>query len=129
MFFNNPSPTLSSPAPLCTPSSLKLEAREASGFVSGGAAAPHSPRESRSESSTLRREREEQRRILADTQSAAMDLRFRLEHSERDWLREKAELLERFDVERREWENQLKDMQRKLEEVRCYKTLFNLEYC
>uniref|UniRef100_A0A3Q0SMR3 SOGA 1/2-like coiled-coil domain-containing protein n=1 Tax=Amphilophus citrinellus TaxID=61819 RepID=A0A3Q0SMR3_AMPCI len=48
-----------------------------------------------------------------------MDLRSRLEHSERDWLREKAELLERFDVERREWENQLKDMQKKIEEVRC----------
>uniref|UniRef100_A0A3Q3BGI3 SOGA 1/2-like coiled-coil domain-containing protein n=1 Tax=Kryptolebias marmoratus TaxID=37003 RepID=A0A3Q3BGI3_KRYMA len=48
-----------------------------------------------------------------------MDLRCRLEHTERDWLREKAELLERFDVERREWENQLKDMQRKIEELCC----------
>uniref|UniRef100_A0A3B4UG59 SOGA 1/2-like coiled-coil domain-containing protein n=1 Tax=Seriola dumerili TaxID=41447 RepID=A0A3B4UG59_SERDU len=48
-----------------------------------------------------------------------MDLRYRLEHNERDWLKEKAELLERFDVERREWESQLKDMQRKIEEVRC----------
>ncbi|XP_013858822.1 uncharacterized protein LOC106514215 isoform X2 [Austrofundulus limnaeus] len=105
----------------------QLEAREATGFASGGAqsaagfgpAASRSPRESKSETPTLRREREEQRRILADTQSAAMDLRCRLEHSERDWLREKAELLERFDVERREWENQLKDMQRKIEELCC----------
>lgn len=48
-----------------------------------------------------------------------MDLRCRLDHNERDWLREKAELLERFDVERREWECQLKDMQKKIEEVRC----------
>ncbi|CAI5663065.1 unnamed protein product [Oreochromis niloticus] len=48
-----------------------------------------------------------------------MDLRSRLEHSERDWLREKAELLERFDVERREWESQLKDMQKKIEELYC----------
>uniref|UniRef100_A0A3Q4H0T2 MTCL family member 3a n=1 Tax=Neolamprologus brichardi TaxID=32507 RepID=A0A3Q4H0T2_NEOBR len=48
-----------------------------------------------------------------------MDLRSRLEHSEKDWLREKTELLERFDVERREWESQLKDMQKKIEEVRC----------
>uniref|UniRef100_A0A3P9PAM0 MTCL family member 3a n=1 Tax=Poecilia reticulata TaxID=8081 RepID=A0A3P9PAM0_POERE len=47
-----------------------------------------------------------------------MDLRCRLDHNERDWLREKAELLERFDVERREWECQLKDMQKKIEEVR-----------
>uniref|UniRef100_A0A3B4G0F8 Protein SOGA3-like n=1 Tax=Pundamilia nyererei TaxID=303518 RepID=A0A3B4G0F8_9CICH len=48
-----------------------------------------------------------------------MDLRSRVEHSERDWLREKAELLERFDVERREWESQLKDMQKKIEELYC----------
>lgn len=68
---------------------------------------------------TTCRERKEQQRILADTYSTAMDLRSRVEHSERDWLREKAELLERFDVERREWESQLKDMQKKIEEVRC----------
>ncbi|XP_041798572.1 protein SOGA3a isoform X2 [Chelmon rostratus] len=48
-----------------------------------------------------------------------MDLRCRLEHNERDWSREKAELLERFDVERREWESQLKDMQKKIEELYC----------
>ncbi|XP_059195291.1 protein SOGA3a [Centropristis striata] len=48
-----------------------------------------------------------------------MDLRCRLEHNERDWLREKAELLERFDMERREWESQLKDMQKKIEELYC----------
>ncbi|KAM8869310.1 uncharacterized protein KIAA0408-like isoform 2-T2 [Spinachia spinachia] len=48
-----------------------------------------------------------------------MDLRCRIEHNERDWSREKAELLDRFDVERREWECQLKDMQRKIEELYC----------
>lgn len=96
-------------------------------MVSGGvqsAAGPGSvvlpsTEEQRRETPSLRWEREEQRRILADTHSTAMDLRYRLEHNERDWLREKAELLERFDVERREWESQLKDMQRKIEEVRC----------
>lgn len=66
---------------------------------------------------TVRREREEERRLLADTHTAAMDLRCRLEHSERDWVREKNELLERFDVERKEWESQLRDMQHKIEEV------------
>lgn len=80
--------------------------------------ASRSAREQQGETSTLRREREEQRRLLEDTHSTAMDLRCRLEHNERDWLREKAELLERFDMERREWECQLKDMQRKIEEVR-----------
>lgn len=105
----------------------QLEAREAAGLMRGGvqsAAGPGSsasrcPREQHGETPTLRREREEQQRILADTYSTAMDLRSRLEHSERDWLREKAELLERFDVERREWENQLKDMQKKIEELYC----------
>ncbi|XP_066558263.1 uncharacterized protein KIAA0408 isoform X1 [Amia ocellicauda] len=66
---------------------------------------------------TLKREREEQKRLLADTHTAAMDLRKQLEHSERGWVREKVELLERFDSERKEWESQLKDMQMKIEEL------------
>ncbi|XP_027005632.1 protein SOGA3a isoform X2 [Tachysurus fulvidraco] len=66
---------------------------------------------------TIKREREEERRLLADTHTAAMDLRCRLEHSERDWAREKSELLERFDLERKEWESQLRDMQHKIEEL------------
>lgn len=66
---------------------------------------------------TLKREREEQKRLLADTHSAAMDLRCRLENSEKGWVKEKSELLERFDSERKEWENQLMDMQQKIEEV------------
>ncbi|XP_061573901.1 protein SOGA3a [Cololabis saira] len=105
----------------------QLEGRKATGLLSVGiqsapgvgSVALRSPRELHGETSTLRREREEQRRILAETHSTAMDLRCRLEHSERDWLKEKAELLERFDVERREWESQLKDMQRKIEELYC----------
>ncbi|XP_069393020.1 uncharacterized protein KIAA0408-like isoform X2 [Paralichthys olivaceus] len=106
---------------------VQLEAREGTGSVSGGvqSAAGPGPVASRTtqgqqgETPTLRREREEQRRLLADTHSTAMDLRCRLEHNERDWSREKTELLERFDVERREWESQLKDMQRKIEELYC----------
>lgn len=66
---------------------------------------------------TLKRERAEQKRLLADTHSAAMDLRCRLESSERGWVKEKSELLERFETERKQWENQLMDMQRKIEEV------------
>ncbi|XP_039603759.1 uncharacterized protein KIAA0408-like isoform X1 [Polypterus senegalus] len=66
---------------------------------------------------TFKREREEQKRLLADTHTAAMDLRKQLENNERGWLREKGELLERFDLERKEWEGQLKDMQRKIEEL------------
>ncbi|XP_052003737.1 uncharacterized protein KIAA0408-like isoform X2 [Xyrauchen texanus] len=66
---------------------------------------------------TLKREREEQKRLLADTHSAAMDLRCRLDNSERGWVKDKSELLEHFDSERKEWENQLMDMQRKIEEL------------
>ncbi|KAJ8290888.1 hypothetical protein GJAV_G00018860 [Gymnothorax javanicus] len=66
---------------------------------------------------TLRKEQEVQRRLLADTHTVAMDLRCRLEHSERGWVREKSELLERFDTERKEWESQLRDMQRKIDEL------------
>uniref|UniRef100_A0AAZ3RZR0 SOGA 1/2-like coiled-coil domain-containing protein n=1 Tax=Oncorhynchus tshawytscha TaxID=74940 RepID=A0AAZ3RZR0_ONCTS len=47
-----------------------------------------------------------------------MDLRCRLELSEKGWVREKSELMERFNSERKEWESQLGDMQRKIEEVR-----------
>ncbi|XP_076592974.1 uncharacterized protein LOC143324419 isoform X2 [Chaetodon auriga] len=105
----------------------QLEARESAGLIGGGvqsAAGPGSVASrgapvQHNETSMLRREREEQRRLLADTHSTAMDLRCRLEHNERDWSREKAELLERFDVERREWESQLKDMQKKIEELYC----------
>lgn len=95
----------------------QLEARDGARLLSVGlqtAAALHQKRPDESP----RWEREEQRRLLSESQSA-MDLRCRLEHSERDWLRERAELLERFDTERREWECQLKDMQRKIEELYC----------
>lgn len=93
----------------------QLEGRDGAWLVSGGATRSHQ----KYPDDLLRREREEQRRLLAESHTTAMDLRCRLEHSERDWLREKAELLERFDVERREWECQLKDMQRKIEELYC----------
>lgn len=104
----------------------QLEAREgarllnggvhtAAGLGAGGVARSHQ----KYPDDALRREREEQRRLLVESHTTAMDLRCRLEHSERDWLREKAELLERFDVERREWECQLKDMQKKIEELYC----------
>lgn len=48
-----------------------------------------------------------------------MDLRAQLENStEKNWNKEKMELLERFDNERKEWECQWKVMQKKIEEVR-----------
>ncbi|XP_029694237.1 uncharacterized protein KIAA0408 isoform X5 [Takifugu rubripes] len=97
----------------------QLEARERTGLIVGGGQLAPCAQEKLGETPTLRREREEQRRLLEDTRSTAMDLRCRLDLSERDWSREKAELLERFDVERREWESQLRDMQKKIEELYC----------
>uniref|UniRef100_A0A8C0IS50 KIAA0408 n=1 Tax=Chelonoidis abingdonii TaxID=106734 RepID=A0A8C0IS50_CHEAB len=52
-----------------------------------------------------------------DTHSAAMDLHKQLENTERNWTKEKMELLERFDSERKEWESQWKVMQKKIEEL------------
>ncbi|XP_071251686.1 uncharacterized protein [Salvelinus alpinus] len=69
------------------------------------------------ESTLQRGDREQQRRLLVDTHTAAMDVRCRLELSEKGWVREKSELLERFNSERKEWESQLGDMQRKIEEM------------
>ncbi|XP_038655711.1 protein SOGA3a isoform X6 [Scyliorhinus canicula] len=68
-------------------------------------------------SETFGKEREEQKQLLANIHSAAMDLRKQLEINERNWGREKMELLEQFDNERKEWESQLKDMQRKIEQA------------
>lgn len=52
-----------------------------------------------------------------------MDLRDQLENTERNWNKEKMELLERFDNERKEWECQWKVMQKKIEEVLLNKNL------
>lgn len=52
-----------------------------------------------------------------------MDLRKQLENTEKNWNKEKMELLERFDNERKEWECQWKVMQKKIEEVFLNKTL------
>ncbi|XP_068261172.1 uncharacterized protein KIAA0408 homolog [Nyctibius grandis] len=46
-----------------------------------------------------------------------MDLRKQLENTESNWNKEKMELLERFDNERKEWECQWKVMQKKIEEL------------
>uniref|UniRef100_A0A3P8VFW5 MTCL family member 3a n=1 Tax=Cynoglossus semilaevis TaxID=244447 RepID=A0A3P8VFW5_CYNSE len=103
----------------------QLEAKESTGIASRKVRSGHGPvtlhgaQEQYSETPTLLQEQEEQCRLRTDTHAAAMDLRYRLEHTERDWLREKAELLERFDMERREWETQLRDMQKKIEELYC----------
>lgn len=49
---------------------------------------------------------------------AAIDLERGLEHSGRGWGKERPELVDNFDSEMQEWEDQLQDIQRKIEEVR-----------
>lgn len=48
---------------------------------------------------------------------AAIDLERGLEHSGRGWGQERPELMDNFDSEMQEWEEQLQDIQRKIEEL------------
>uniref|UniRef100_A0A8C4NIE7 DUF4482 domain-containing protein n=1 Tax=Eptatretus burgeri TaxID=7764 RepID=A0A8C4NIE7_EPTBU len=63
--------------------------------------------------SALRAEREEQQGLLAELQARCVELWRRLDAGERAWARERAELLERFEHERRDWEQQLRLMRHK----------------
>ncbi|XP_060099982.1 microtubule cross-linking factor 1 isoform X1 [Heteronotia binoei] len=64
----------------------------------------------------LKREREEHKKLLADSHKIVMNLQWQIQHSEKNWNREKKELLERLDNDRREWEQQKKDLLRRLEQ-------------
>ncbi|TDH00313.1 hypothetical protein EPR50_G00187000 [Perca flavescens] len=48
---------------------------------------------------------------------AAIDLERGLEHSGRGWGKERPELMDNFDSEMQEWEDQLQDIQRQIEEL------------
>nr|XP_048696242.1 microtubule cross-linking factor 1 isoform X4 [Caretta caretta] len=65
----------------------------------------------------FKREREEHKKLLADSQSLVMDLRWQLQHSEKNWNREKMELQDRLDRDRREWERQKKELLRRIEQL------------
>lgn len=66
----------------------------------------------------LKREREENQHLLADSYAAVMDLTKQLQITERNWSREKLELLEHFNQERNQWEQRLHDAQSKSTQVR-----------
>lgn len=66
----------------------------------------------------LKQEREEHQRLLAESHSTSLDLRWKLQHGEKRWSRERAELLERFDRERQEWDGSMRELHRKMERVR-----------
>lgn len=64
------------------------------------------------------REREEHKKLLTESHQLVMDLQWQIQHNEKNWTREKVEVLERFDKDRREWERQKQELLRRLEEVR-----------
>ena len=66
----------------------------------------------------LREGRDEQKYPFTNTHTVAMDLHKQCENTESNWHKEKMELLDQFDNERKEWESQWKIMQKKIEEVR-----------
>ncbi|MBN3325124.1 SOGA1 protein, partial [Atractosteus spatula] len=65
----------------------------------------------------LKKEREEHQHLLADSYAAVMDLTKQLQISEKNWSREKVELLERFNQERGQWEQRLRDAQSKISQT------------
>nr|XP_044999839.1 microtubule cross-linking factor 1 isoform X3 [Jaculus jaculus] len=65
----------------------------------------------------LKKEREVHQKLLADSHSLVMDLRWQMHHSEKNWNREKVELLERLDRERQEWEQQRKELLWRVEQL------------
>ncbi|XP_051264147.1 microtubule cross-linking factor 1 isoform X3 [Dicentrarchus labrax] len=66
---------------------------------------------------TLNQEREEHQRLLAESHSTSLDLRWKLQHGEKRWGRERAELLERLDRERQEWDGSMRELHRKMERM------------
>ncbi|XP_063307630.1 microtubule cross-linking factor 1 isoform X2 [Pelobates fuscus] len=71
-----------------------------------------SPSESKS---SFKREREEHKKLLAASHSLVMDLRRQIQQTEKNWCREKGDLMDRFDRERRDWERQYMEFQRKID--------------
>ncbi|XP_077400743.1 microtubule cross-linking factor 2 isoform X2 [Vanacampus margaritifer] len=61
----------------------------------------------------LKREREEHQHLLAESYAAVMDLTKQIQIGERNWGREKLELLERFSQERAEWKQRLREAKSK----------------
>lgn len=84
---------------------------EAGGKIRGGEA-------QRDAEWTLSQEREEHLRLLAESHSTSLELRWKLQHGEKRWSRERADLLERFDRERQDWDNTMKELHHKMERVR-----------
>lgn len=66
----------------------------------------------------LQREREEQQHLLAESYSAVMELTRQLQIGEHNWAQEKLQLVERLQGEKQQVEQQLKELQNRLSQVR-----------
>lgn len=66
----------------------------------------------------LQREREEQQHLLAESYGAVMELTRQLQISERNWSQEKLQLVERLQGEKQQVEQQVKELQNRLSQVR-----------
>nr|XP_060628355.1 protein SOGA1 [Anolis sagrei ordinatus] len=64
--------------------------------------------------SALKREREEHQHLLAESYSAVMDLTKQLQISEKNWDQEKLELLSHFKDEQQQMEQQVRELQNKI---------------
>ncbi|XP_020638070.3 microtubule cross-linking factor 2 isoform X1 [Pogona vitticeps] len=65
----------------------------------------------------LKREREEHQHLLAESYSAVMDLTKQLQISEKNWNQEKLELLARFKDEQQQAEQQVRELQNKINQL------------
>ncbi|XP_077348588.1 microtubule cross-linking factor 1 isoform X1 [Lithobates pipiens] len=66
---------------------------------------------------TVSHEKEEHKKLLAESHRLVVDLRRQVQQSEKNWSREKGELLDRFEKEKHEWEKQRKEFLRKVEQL------------
>ncbi|XP_043922463.1 microtubule cross-linking factor 1 isoform X2 [Protopterus annectens] len=66
---------------------------------------------------TITKEREEQMKLLAESHSAVMELRWQLQQNEKLWNQEKVDLLDRFDRERQEWEWQIRELKKTIDKL------------
>ncbi|XP_073415536.1 microtubule cross-linking factor 2 isoform X2 [Dendrobates tinctorius] len=64
----------------------------------------------------LKREREDHQHLLAESYSAVMDLTKQLQVNEKNWAQEKEEMLTRFQEERKQAEERIKELQSKLKQ-------------
>lgn len=70
----------------------------------------------------LQREREEQQHLLAESYGAVMELTRQLQMSERHWSQEKLQLVERLQGEKQQVEQQVKELQNRLNQVRLFRS-------